>query len=107
MTMRRDLAAELTTAANAPGTGLASAALVIARIEYPRLEPEPYLARLGHTGDTARRPIERQSHETGDTSPRSIIRTLNEYLFEELQFAGTQMEKYEDPRNSCLNQVID
>src|SRR5215216_5485259 len=105
--MRKDLAAELTTATNAPGTGIAAAALVIARIEYPRLESAPYLTRLDQMGDAARSAIERHAQGTGDSSPRAIVRILNEYLFEELQFAGSQMDKYEDPRNSCLNQVID
>jgi regulator of sirC expression with transglutaminase-like and TPR domain len=81
--------------------------LVIARIEYPRLEPEPYLARLDDMGNAARHSLERDAHATGDVSPRAIVRTLNEYLFGELQFAGSQMDKYEDPRNSCLNQVLD
>ena len=105
--MRKDLAAELTTATNASGTDIAPAALVIARIEYPRLEPEPYLVRLDDMGNAARQSIERHTHATGDVSPRAIVRTLNEYLFGELQFAGSQMDKYEDPRNSCLNQVLD
>jgi len=105
--MRKDLADELTTAANASGTGIAPAALVIARIEYPRLEPEPYLARLDQMGDAVRCALDQHAHATGETSPRAVVRTLNEYLFDELQFAGSQMDKYEDPRNSCLNQVID
>ena len=41
--MNKDLVPALTQAINAPGTSLAPAALVIARIEYPRLDPEPYL----------------------------------------------------------------
>ena len=32
--------------------------LVIARIEYPRLDPEPYLAKLDSMGEAARRAIE-------------------------------------------------
>ena len=39
--MRTDLVEAITTAANAPGGSLAQAALVIARVEYPRLDPEP------------------------------------------------------------------
>jgi regulator of sirC expression with transglutaminase-like and TPR domain len=31
---------------------------------------------------------------------------MNRYLFEELHFVGNR-EKYEDPRNSCLNEVLD
>ena len=79
--MRKDLADELTTATNASGTGIASAALIIARIEYPRLEAEPYLARLDQMGEAARRAIHEHVHATGETSPRAVVRTLNEYLF--------------------------
>ena len=51
--MRKDLAEALTLATNTPGTALAPAALVIARIEYPRLDPEPYLALLDRMGNAA------------------------------------------------------
>ena len=63
--MRKDLADELTTATNASGTGIAPAALIIARIEYPRLEAEPYLARLDQMGDAARRAITEHVDATG------------------------------------------
>ena len=40
--------------------------------------------------------------------PRSRARVdaLNKYLFNELGFTGNR-EHYDDPRNSCLNQVLD
>jgi hypothetical protein len=66
--MRKDLVDSLTAASNAPGTGLAAAALVIARIEYPRLDAEHYLAQLDTMGDAARRRIEQHVGETGDSS---------------------------------------
>jgi regulator of sirC expression with transglutaminase-like and TPR domain len=104
--MRKDLVEALTIASNAPGTSLAQAALVIARIEYPRLDPEPYLARLDAMGDAARRTIERHRDTSGDSSALCCIKAVNEYLFEELRFVGNR-DRYEDPRNSCLNEVID
>ena len=104
--MRRDLVESLTAASNAPGTGLAHAALVIARIEYPRLDIEPYLAQLDGMGDAARRRIERHIDQTGDGSTLSCIRAFNTYLFDEMRFVGNR-ERYEDPRNSCLNEVLD
>jgi hypothetical protein len=55
--MRKDLAAELTAATNAPGTGLAMAALAIARIEYPRLDLDRYLTRLDEMGAATARPV--------------------------------------------------
>lgn len=106
MTMRKDLAEALTAASNAPGTGLARAALVIARIEYPRLKIEPYLERLDRMGDAARRHIERHIDQTGDSTSLSAIKGFNAYLFDEQRFVGNR-ERYEDPRNSCLNEVLD
>jgi len=104
--MRKDLADALVAASDAPGTGLAHAALVIARIEYPRLDAPAYLARLDAMGDEARRRICRHVDETGDPSPLSCIRGFNAYLFDEQRFVGNR-EHYEDPRNSCLNEVLD
>ena len=104
--MNRDLVSALTAASNAPGSGLAQAALVIARIEYPRLDPEPYLTKLDAMGDAARRHIERRVSETADSSRLSCIQALNSYLFEDQGFVGNR-DKYEDPRNSCLNEVLD
>ena len=103
--MKKDLAADLTAAINAPGTGLADAALVIARIEFPKLDPAPYLARLDELGDSARRAVS-QTTEAGDGSRLDGVAALNRHLFEELKFAGST-EKYEDPRSSCLNEVLD
>ena len=104
--MRKDLAEALVDASNAPGTGLADAALVIARIEYPRLDAPAYLDRLDRMGDAARRRICRHVDETGDASPLSRVRGFNAYLFDEQRFVGNR-EHYEDPRNSCLNEVLD
>ena len=104
--MRRDLVESLSAASNAPGTGLAHAALVIARIEYPRLDVEPYLTQLDRMGDAAHRRIEHHIDQTGDGSTLSCIRAFNGYLFDEMRFVGNR-ERYEDPRNSCLNEVLD
>ena len=104
--MKKDLASALISASNAPGTSLARATLLIARIEYPRLDPEPYISRLDAMGEAARRAIARHIDVTGDTSSLSGVRALNDYLFDELQFVGNR-DNYEDPRNSCLNEVLD
>ena len=104
--MRKDLVDSLTAASNAPGTGLAAAALVVARIEYPRLDAERYLARLDGMGEAARRRIEQHVEETGDSSTSSCIRAFNSYLFDDQHFVGNR-ERYEDPRNSCLNEVLE
>ena len=104
--MKKDLASALISASNAPGTSLARATLLIARIEYPSLDPEPYIARLDAMGEAARRAIAQHVDTTADTSTLSGVKALNDYLFEELQFVGNR-EHYEDPRNSCLNEVLD
>jgi len=104
--VKKELASALISASSAPGSSLARATLLIARIEYPRLDPEPYIARLDAMGEAARRAIARHIDTTGDTSSLSGVTALNDYLFDELQFVGNR-DNYEDPRNSCLNEVID
>ena len=104
--MRKDLVAALLATTNAPGTALAPAALALARIEHPRLDAERYLARLDAMGDAARRAVQRQIDLSGDNSTRSCIRAINEYLYEEMRFVGNR-DQFEDPRNSCLNEVLD
>jgi regulator of sirC expression with transglutaminase-like and TPR domain len=104
--MRKDLIEALTAAASLPESSLAHAALVIARLEYPRLDASPYVARLDAMGDVARQRIETQIDETGDGTVLARVRSLNAYLFDEERFVGNR-EKYEDPRNSCLNEVLE
>jgi regulator of sirC expression with transglutaminase-like and TPR domain len=104
--MRKNLVDALLETVNAPGTELAPAALVIARIEFPRLEPEPYLARLDAMGEAARAAVVTHSALTGDTTVKGAITAINHYLFEEVGFRGNR-EKYDDPRNSCLNEVLE
>ncbi|MBI2827877.1 MAG: transglutaminase family protein [Acidobacteria bacterium] len=104
--MRKGLVDALIAASNASGTGLAQAALVISRIEYPRLDASAYLARLDGMGDAARRRIEQHVDETGDGSTLSCIKGFNAYLFDEQRFVGNR-DRYEDPRNNCLNEVLD
>jgi regulator of sirC expression with transglutaminase-like and TPR domain len=104
--MQKDLVDALTAASNAPGADLAPAALVIARLEYPRLEPEPYLQQLAALGDAARRHIDREIERGEEPSPHARIHAFNSFLFESQGFVGNR-ERYEDPRNSCLNEVLD
>ena len=93
------LADELKAALDSRGDALARAALVIARLEYPRLDPEPSLAALDALG---LRVAERL--EDGDAGSR--IAAINTVLFEQEAFAG-DLDYYDDPRNSCLNAVLD
>ncbi len=106
MASRRELAEALQAAANAPDGTLAPSALVIARLEYPRLDPERYLAVLDGLGDGARKWIEARTSESNDTSMLACIKAFNEFLFTDQTFSGNH-DRYDDPRNSCLNQVLD
>jgi len=99
--MNKDLIPALTDAINTPGTSLAPAALVIARIEFPRLDPRPYLQQLDALGQAAMHAVGGDRH----ASTASRVNALNEFLFEEMRFSGSN--DYEDPRNSCLNEVLD
>lgn len=102
--MAKTLAEQIAEAADRPGPDLAAPAFLIARIEYPRLDPEPYLDRLDRMGDDASRSV---AEDSGTDAPLAVrIDAVNRYLFGELGFVGNR-EHFEDPRNSCLNEVMD
>jgi regulator of sirC expression with transglutaminase-like and TPR domain len=104
VTAHRSLAQQLADAADRPGPDLAAPAFLIARLEYPRLDPEPYLDRLDAMGDAAFHRIETDPGHDAPLAAR--VDALNRYLFTEVGFFGNR-EQYEDPRNSCLNEVIE
>jgi regulator of sirC expression with transglutaminase-like and TPR domain len=79
---------------------LAKAALYLAQEEYPDLDVEEYLSALDAMAVEVRERLPRESY------PLRIIQTLNQYLYEDLQFQGNT-ESYYDPCNSYLNDVID
>lgn len=82
-----------------PEIGLARAALVIARGEYPQLDVDAYLDRLEGLKRRARAP-------RGPAETLEQLHRLRECLFEEEGFAGNTQD-YADPRNSYLNDVLD
>jgi regulator of sirC expression with transglutaminase-like and TPR domain len=106
------LIARFTDAARSPDQELAPAALMIAEVEYPRIEAGSYLDRLDMLGHEARARLADAPIDLGETpsgaDPESYARVvaLNDYLFRELRFVGNAAH-YEDPRNSFLNEVID
>lgn len=104
--MHRSLADALIASANEPGPDLAAAALVIARLEYPHLEPAGYIEILNSMGAAARDQIERHVDASGSPSVVSRIDAFNEYMFDREGFVGNR-DRYEDPRNSCLNEVLE
>lgn len=79
---------------------LAKSALYIAQEEYPHLDPNEYLNAL----DTMA--LELQERLPPQRYPLRIIQSINQYLYEDLGFAGNQQDYY-DPRNSYFNEVID
>jgi regulator of sirC expression with transglutaminase-like and TPR domain len=93
-----EVASELQKALDATGDELAPAALAIARVEYPSLDPKPYVAMLDRMGEEAAKRLK----ETGSDP----IRAFNEYLYDEQGFVGNR-ERYDDPRNSFINEVLD
>jgi regulator of sirC expression with transglutaminase-like and TPR domain len=79
---------------------LARAALYLAQEEYPELDVEEYLNAL----DTMAAEI--QERLPKEQYPLRIIQGINQYLYDDLGFAGNTTDYY-DPRNSFLNDVID
>jgi regulator of sirC expression with transglutaminase-like and TPR domain len=96
------VAAELELAMNAPGEELARAALAIARVEYPALDSAPYLALLDRMGADAAARIGGPDHGPFD----AIVHAFNDYFYGDLGFCGNR-DRYDDPRNSFLNEVLD
>jgi regulator of sirC expression with transglutaminase-like and TPR domain len=99
-------------AALSPDPDLAIAALMIARVEYPNLDAGPYLDHLDALGREASVRVADASVSEQDLPPRvdperyARVIALNDYLFNELRFVGNEV-RYEDPRNSFLNEVLD
>jgi regulator of sirC expression with transglutaminase-like and TPR domain len=99
-------------AALSPDPDLAIAALMIARVEYPKLDAGPYLDQLDAIGREAKLRVDAAAHAGADAPPRvdpdryAQVLAMNDYLFGELRFVGNEV-RYEDPRNSFLNEVLD
>ncbi|MDJ0566646.1 MAG: transglutaminase family protein, partial [Microcystis sp. M49629_WE12] len=81
-----------------PEINLARAALQIANFEDPRLKIDYYLNRINSMADEVKKRLPDRLY------PLKIVKVINQYLFEDLQFTGNTQEYY-DPRNSYLNDV--
>jgi regulator of sirC expression with transglutaminase-like and TPR domain len=85
---------------------------MIARLEYPRLQPSPYLSRLEELGREASRRVNAAASEAPnvpegiDRDAYARVTALNDFLFREERFVGNDRH-YDDPRNSFLNEVLD
>lgn len=87
------------------------AALLIARIEYPTLDVRPYLTQLDALGREAAQRLSAVSPRATrparvDPERHAAVLALNQFLFDELQFTGNT-GRYQDPRNSFLNEVLE
>lgn len=75
------------------------AALELATIEFPDLDPAPWLVKLdslaSQLGDRIR----------NFNDGRCFVEAAQDYLFGELGFHGNEQD-YFNPRNSCLNEVM-
>ncbi|MCM3878714.1 MAG: transglutaminase-like domain-containing protein [Vicinamibacterales bacterium] len=104
--MKDALIQEFSRLAASPERDLASPALVIARLECPLLDPAPYLAQLDAMGAAARERLLASGCLQDARKSESAVDVLNAYLFEEEGFTGNR-DRYEDPSNSFLNEVLD
>lgn len=86
----------LATASDAE-VDLAAAALAVAQVEHPALVPDEHLRRLDGLAAAS-------AADTGP--PRRRLERLVSFLFDEQGFRGNA-DHYYDPRNSCLNDVLD
>ncbi|HEX5431286.1 MAG TPA: transglutaminase-like domain-containing protein [Bryobacteraceae bacterium] len=79
------------------------AALDLATIQFPDLEPEPFLDQLN---ELASRLADRMRNFNDG---RDFVETAQRYLFGELGFHGVEggEDNFFDARNSCLNQVLE
>ena len=79
---------------------LLGTALLIARDEFPDLDPRSYEAMVSQHVDQLRPRLEEI-----EAWPMRMM-AINQYLFDELGYAGNHDEYYE-PRNSYLNEVFE
>jgi regulator of sirC expression with transglutaminase-like and TPR domain len=82
-----------------PGVALDAAALEMAAIEHPGLNPAASLETLDRIAS------ELATRLGAAMDGATFVRIANQYLFEELGFRGNDSEYY-DPRNSCLDEVL-
>jgi regulator of sirC expression with transglutaminase-like and TPR domain len=83
-----------------PRGDLAAGALSIAKEEYPTLDVGAYLDYLDRLAERVQRSVLADQHED------DWRKALTEHVFGRERFAGN-VERYDDPRNSYLNDVID
>jgi len=85
---------------------LATPALMIARLECPSLDPAPYLEKLDAMGAAARERLTASGCLQDTRKSETAVDVLNAYLFDEEGFRGNR-DRYDDPSNSFLNEVLE
>lgn len=85
---------------------LAQAALLIPLLEFPQLDATPYLAKLDAMGAAAATRLAARGLDPRTSTAHALVAEFNGYLFEEQGFSGNR-ERYDDPRNSFLNEVLE
>ena len=96
------LAGELTGVLSRAPIDVAAASLVIAKLEFPQLDPRPSLAELTRLGDLAAMTLD----ALGPAPVRARVAALNRLLFTRERFSGNRAY-YDDFRNSLLNVVLE
>jgi regulator of sirC expression with transglutaminase-like and TPR domain len=104
--MKDAFISEFSKLAASPDRDLATPALMIATLECPSLDPLPYLERLDAMGIAAYERLVASGCLRDTRRPDTAIDVLNAYLFDEEGFSGNR-ERYDDPSNSFLNDVLD
>jgi len=80
-------------------TRLDVAALELATIEFPSLVPDSYIHRMDEMGSEL-------AQETEGMNGQQFVARANTFLFDDIRFRGNEGNYY-DPKNSCLNWVLD
>ena len=94
----RNFAAEVSS--NERNIDLAKASLYYAQAEYPDLDVADYLEYLDRLA------VDIADNLPQERYPLQVIKTINSYLFDRLDFQGDSQDYY-NPENSYLNRVID
>ena len=97
-TSRHDFAREISRPDDQ--VDLARAALLIAKEEYPQLSLETYLLRLDAMAEDSRDRLD------GESAPLVVLQETISRLFGRTGLRGNR-DRYYDPRNSFLNDVLD
>ncbi len=81
---------------------LAEAALLVAKLDNPGLDPAPYLDEIGRMATD----LQASLTDAGRSSPEAMLAALNRWLFEENGYHGSR-DDFSNKSNSYLNEVID